>query len=519
MRLTDTLKMAIHNMLRRPFRSILNLVGIVLGTSIILLTIAGSNGVKAALNSLLNGSELARKIIVHRGSSVKASMLDESQWKIDTPMSSDRRERLEDALKDFLLNELRQKDGQVEYLTSELLRKIEGFDNVDNAVPNVWFRFLVEHDGFETTSRAEGVSPSSREMSERMVVGSKLDVEDKDCILVHEFLAYRMGYRTDEELEELVGRKIDLTFRIDSRGNDLASILTGKWGFDGAEAMLEQREVLDALAAMLENLNLNGLTEQQKELIQSKFAPAMKPGVEAQVVKKSFEVKGVYRSKQDDIYSVFDTFILKTSEPIMFHYKTAIQLQAEVFDKDRFYNTTILVDDYSKVGQVESRIKDMGYKTMTLKSLLGNLEERIDGVGRFIYLIAFIILLVTSFVISNTLVMSVMERTSEFGIMKSLGAQNLSIVRLMFLEGALLGAIGAAIAVAMSYLFSWLAKDWLLSYLESRAGFQISDDIFAFSYLSFVLAFVGAILVCSVASVIPAWRAARLDPIVAMQRK
>ena len=103
--------------------------------------------------------------------------------------------------------------------------------------------------------------------------------------------------------------------------------------------------------------------------------------------------------------------------------------------------------------------------------------------------------------------------------MKSLGAKSRHVVGLMVVEGALLGAIGAGIAITVSWLLARFGQVWLRSYIEGRVNQTITSDVFSFSPSSVMIAFAGAVLICSLASIIPAWRAARLDPIVAMQRK
>ena len=203
----------------------------------------------------------------------------------------------------------------------------------------------------------------------------------------------------------------------------------------------------------------------------------------------------------------------------MFHHKTATDLQAEVFKRDDFYTATVLVDSYRDIDSVSDEIEEMGFKTVSVKGLLKMVQRRIDQIGRIIYIVAFIILLMTIFAISNTLVISVMERTSEFGIMKSLGAKSRHIMTLMLVEGALLGAIGAAIAIGISLLLAKYGQSWLRGYIEGRINQVVSSDLFALSGSTLALAMIGAILICCLASIVPAWRAARLDPILAMQRK
>ena len=111
-----------------------------------------------------------------------------------------------------------------------------------------------------------------------------------------------------------------------------------------------------------------------------------------------------------------------------------------------------------------------------------------------------------------------MERTPEFGIMKSLGARDRHILLLMLFEGTLLGVVGALLAVFSSWVAALAGQGILRRYVEHRIQDTVSGNLFSFSPLAIVTAFGLGILICSLASILPAWRAARLDPVVAMRR-
>ena len=128
------------------------------------------------------------------------------------------------------------------------------------------------------------------------------------------------------------------------------------------------------------------------------------------------------------------------------------------------------------------------------------------------------ILLTAAIGISNTLIISVMERTPEFGIMKSLGARDRSLVILMMIEGTVLGLLGAIAATVLSFGLSWIAQIGLRMYLEGEVGGEVNGSLFHFSPLSILVMSAIAVVVCVTASIIPAVRAARLDPVVAMRR-
>jgi len=124
-----------------------------------------------------------------------------------------------------------------------------------------------------------------------------------------------------------------------------------------------------------------------------------------------------------------------------------------------------------------------------------------------------IIAVIITVSISNTLVMSVMERTSEIGTMMAMGSRRRTILAMFVAEGALLGLIGALIGLVLG---------WILAAVISAIGIPMPPSPgMDFSYIGKVLvtaplAF-GAVLVAVLAallgSIYPAWRASRL-PIV-----
>ena len=102
--------------------------------------------------------------------------------------------------------------------------------------------------------------------------------------------------------------------------------------------------------------------------------------------------------------------------------------------------------------------------------------------------------------------------------MKALGAKDRDLVRLMMIEGAVLGLFGALCAVVLSWLLSFGIHYILQIYIENEIGGEITGALFNFTMLPILLTFAISTVVCSAASIAPAVRAARLDPVVAMQR-
>jgi putative ABC transport system permease protein len=138
-------------------------------------------------------------------------------------------------------------------------------------------------------------------------------------------------------------------------------------------------------------------------------------------------------------------------------------------------------------------------------SAINNLRERIFGTIQMVAIgVTSIALVVGGIVIMNIMLVSVTERTKEIGIRKSLGARRSDIIRQFLAESTILALAGGAIGVAIAYALSKL--------VSALTAVPTALPLFAVAVALFVSGSVGLI-----AGVYPAWRAARLDPIVALR--
>ncbi len=124
----------------------------------------------------------------------------------------------------------------------------------------------------------------------------------------------------------------------------------------------------------------------------------------------------------------------------------------------------------------------------------------------------------------NTVLMSVLERTREFGVMLSLGMDPRRLSALILLEGATLGAIGAVLGVGVGLAMSWPLVEhgldysgWFGSDTFEAAGLTLSSVVKGrLDPVRMVNYTLVAIVFTTLAAVYPAWHVARLQPVEAM---
>jgi putative ABC transport system permease protein len=126
-------------------------------------------------------------------------------------------------------------------------------------------------------------------------------------------------------------------------------------------------------------------------------------------------------------------------------------------------------------------------------------------------------LVVAGLGITNTMVTSVLERTHDIGIMKAVGARNRQVVGLFLVEGVVLGLLGGGLGLLGAWLFSLPAEGWIRGVMEQQWQQKVKYIIFRFPPWLLAGAPLFAVLVTTVAALLPARRAARIDPAVTLR--
>jgi putative ABC transport system permease protein len=207
---------------------------------------------------------------------------------------------------------------------------------------------------------------------------------------------------------------------------------------------------------------------------------------------------------------------LKTAEQL--HVAQPDDLQAFLSGnsaKPSYMALTVRVHSPKDVPQVEAAIKQMGFATFSLLDATKSLRLVFTVFDLFLGLFGSLALTVASLGIINTLVMAILERRREIGILKALGATDRDVGSLFFAEAGVMGFFGGFFGVALGWLIG-LALSWgttIYLHQQNLPGVRIS-------YVPWWLALgavVFAIVVSLGAGLYPAVRAARLNPVEALR--
>jgi putative ABC transport system permease protein len=178
---------------------------------------------------------------------------------------------------------------------------------------------------------------------------------------------------------------------------------------------------------------------------------------------------------------------------------------------------TLDIDPYVPYESIRDSIKAMGYETFSY-------AEQFKEIRRFFFyfdlalgVVGLIALITASLGIVNTMVMSIVERTREIGVLKSLGADERDIRLLFLVESGVIGSTGAILGIVFGWLITRLASA-VAQIIMTRQGLE-TMELFALPIWLVLIAFCFGLIVSLLAGSYPARRAARVDPVQALRNE
>jgi putative ABC transport system permease protein len=178
----------------------------------------------------------------------------------------------------------------------------------------------------------------------------------------------------------------------------------------------------------------------------------------------------------------------------------------------RTYMTlTVRVKDPAKVAQVQDAIKQMGFRTFSVLDATKSLRRFFTVLDLFLGIFGSLALAVATLAIINTLVMAVLERRREIGVMKAIGASDGDVKRLFFAEAGAMGFLGGVLGIALGFAIGKAINIGTGIYLHNH---QLpAEAVWIMPPWLIGAAIVFSIVVSLLAGLYPASRAARLDPV------
>ena len=508
----DLIRFPLASIGLHKLRSCLTTLGVVFGAFVLAASLSIDEGIQQTIQREANKGDALRKVTVYpRWRAAETSAVDDV--KVTGRMSPDRRERIH---KVFARMARASRPAQEHIrLTQARLEEVSRIAHVVRVVPLVGSGVVATLGNRPEEASVSCGAGEDPEFRKRVVFGRSFDSDDEKSVLMSEMFAYRIGLIDDADLDQVIGKPLRIEVRGQEDGPTFNVSLSGR---SKASGSAEENAALRQLAWQIPGtLDRFSLTADEKAALQ-KAVGRESAKAEPVVVVADFRVVGIFREltkdEEKDAWSQFPAYT-----DLVLPRRTALELMFR--DPARreggLDQAVLLVDDTRNVKEVVDKVEALG---MQGSSIVDRIERE-----RLTYLLIFggmtcvaaVALLVSSLGIANTMLMSVLERRREIGIMKAVGAANWQLQALYVIEGGLIGLIGGSLGLVLAWLISFPGDAWVRSMVHRDMNIELSGSIFAFPAWIAVTVLLFTVGVTIVAALYPSRRAAKLDPVSALR--
>lgn len=229
---------------------------------------------------------------------------------------------------------------------------------------------------------------------------------------------------------------------------------------------------------------------------------------------KPFRVMAVFEKQSSLVDSFYAYIPLATAQKFfdMEGVVSGIELEVDLFDQA------------PGVAAALSKEFSFPYVIRSWQEIYGSFLSalKLEKLGLFIVL--GIIVLVAAFNIATTLIMVVMEKNRDIAILRAMGANARSIMKIFVMEGLIIGTLGTGLGAGLGILLASYA-DPVIKFLESTFGVKIFDQaVYGMEHFpseivatDVIAVMAMALSISLLATIYPAWRASRMDPAEALR--
>lgn len=480
----DILQLALRNLRQAKLRAILTTMGVIVGVGVIVTMVSFGLGLQGNLLTRFRVLDLFSEIrVIGRSLSSMASA------------GADRSGRREEGER----REARANSGNEpsRILDDAAISEISKIDGVAYVEPSINFNVYVRSNGKVLSQQVSGATvPNASTRFQSFIAGNMISSPEADEVVVTERFARDFGY---ENLADAAGKTVEFLAPPSQEKDDK-----------------EQEE----------QPNFFGIPLGEPE------PDAGAPGI----VAHTFRIAGVLNTELKEgpgqgglrgllpragIYVPLQTARAWTLEHRTPMAEVALELARQSgalgeAESEGYDSAVVRVTDPVALTEVRKRLTDQGFSTFSIVDELEQLRTVFLILDSVLGLLGGISLLVASFGIANTMIMSILERTREIGIMKAIGAEDREIKLIFFVEAAVIGVTGGVIGTLVAWGVDGLANRLAYRFILKPQGASYVDFFSLPPWLS-LGAILFALAVAILAALYPAARAARIDPVKALR--
>lgn len=535
MRIRDVFRSAIGGLWRQKARTSLTLLGVSVGACALAFSLSLGIGLRKLIDTEFRAREEFWWVTVfppNRGRPVVEEQdIPPAEIAIDATVPPERRARLRQRLIQQYKQQYR--PGDVALLTKEQLAPLAAIPDVEEVrtfragYGQLW---LGERHAGGTLfgGRLDQFDPS---LTARLTQGRLPDPDSPTEAVVSEMLLYELGIRSEAELATAVGKTVRVVVgrgEFDKAGS-LAALLTTSPGEAKEAVTRTQMETLNKIVAQLPGkIDTFELSPLEKALVKAVMARPTKPEGKKQPERRTaeFTIVGVVRELEPGE---------RVSDPFRLPHKNrgdGTDLFTTVTGGERivgwvpgtvgrgYEQAFVKVRPGGDLQTVVDGVKETKLDHYSLLPMYRNVKREVTLIAAGLNLFSLISLLVAAIGITNTLFTSVLERTKEIGIWKSLGARDGTILLLFLTEGAVIGVAGGLLGLAAAWGLSIPGDGLVRRMIQDQSGDKlVSESVFEFPLWLSGGAVLFAVVITTLAALYPARRASRVQPVEALRHE
>jgi ABC-type antimicrobial peptide transport system permease subunit len=484
----DILQLALRNLRQAKLRAVLTTMGVIVGVAVIVTMVSFGLGLQRNMLSRFKALDLFNEIQVFgRSLSGLVSTRAQSRSARNENEGRDRRSRLKPDV------------PPTRILDDAAVAEISRIPGVAYVEPSIMTATYVRVNGHSQIESIGGASvPNSSSRFEKFIAGHMISSPDADEAVVKETFARDFGF---EKPEDAIGKTIEFLAapKESPAQNKTEEELPGFFGLP-----LEDDASTEA--------GNGGLVAKTFRIV-GVLNPEVKEGAGQGGLRGLFPDARVYIP-----LPAAHQWSLEHRGPMS---QVALALAREsgslgTSESEGYDSAVVRVNDPVALTEVRKRLNELGFGSFSIVDQLEQFRTVFLIIDSVLGLLGGISLLVASFGIANTMIMSILERTREIGIMKAIGAEDREIKLIFFVEAAVLGVCGGVIGVLAAWAIDAIANRLAYRFILKPQGASFVDFFSLPPWLS-IGAILFALIVSILAALYPAARAARIDPVRALR--
>jgi len=361
---------------------------------------------------------------------------------------------------------------QIRILDDEFIGELTGLKGVEWAFPEVRFPGLIRFGENEEFTLIQALPAKICQAGYlKLRAGAFYTADDANSLMVSDSLLRRMNIRKPESV---IGQEIEVsTLAVDFGLSNIPNIISF---LRGTGLPFSNRSYVFKIAGVTERMGMSGPIPIRSNVI-------IPSGTSDKMRKISLtSISDLFRSPQQA--KGYSAVGVKLSSP-------------------RY------------VEPVKKQMEELGFETFAFVDQFEEITKAFVFMDMFLFAIGMIAIVVSSLGIINTMVMSILERYKEIGIMKAVGASDRDVRKIFFFESGAIGFLGGLFGLALGWMVSTIINQ-VVNHFTAKQGIPYMD------YFSFPLwlcfgAVAFSIFVSLLVGVYPTLRAARVDPVVALR--